>query len=76
MAAGSTNGDVMAFTQTEIDALKKAIASGVLTVRHGDTSTTYRSLAEMERALKMMQGEVNPASVAPRRTVASFSRGL
>lgn len=66
----------MAFTQTQIDALKKAIASGVLTVRHGDTSTTYRTLAEMERALALMQSEVNASTATPRRTVAGFSKGL
>ena len=66
----------MAYSQSQIDALKNAIASGVLVVRHGEKSTTFRSLAEMERTLKMMEEEVNPAKVPPRRTVGSFSRGL
>lgn len=66
----------MAYTQAQIDALKKAIASGVLTVRHGDEQVTYRSLAEMQAALKAMEGEVNPDSVAMRRTVAGFNRGV
>lgn len=65
----------MAFTQTQIDALKAAIASGVLTVRHGETSTTYRSLAEMKAVLAMMETEVSPTA-KPRRTAAQFSRGF
>lgn len=65
----------MAYSQTQIDSLKKAIASGVLTVRHGETQTTYRSLAEMQKVLEMMESEVNPTSAPPRRTVAAFSRG-
>ncbi|RWN11771.1 hypothetical protein [Mesorhizobium sp.] len=49
----------MAWTQTDIDRLKKAMASGVLTVKHGDTLTTFRSMAEMERQLERMEAEVS-----------------
>jgi len=63
----------MAWTQSEIDALKAAIATGVLTVRHGETLTTYRSLSEMRALLAMMQGEVNAPT---RRTVAKLTRGF
>ncbi|MBZ7921648.1 hypothetical protein LAC81_07620 [Ensifer adhaerens] len=66
----------MAYTQTQIDALKKAIASGVLTVRHGDEQVTYRSFSEMRQLLKDMEAEVNPSSQPSRRTVAGFTRGL
>ncbi len=59
----------MAWTQVQIDALKAAIASGVLTVRHGDTMTTYRSLDEMQRVLAMMQSDVTTRT---RSTVATF----
>ncbi|ESY72069.1 hypothetical protein X740_33570 [Mesorhizobium sp. LNHC221B00] len=65
----------MAYTQTQIDALKNAIASGVLTFKHGETLTQYQSLSEMRKALKEMQSEVD-GSQPPRRTVASFDRGL
>ena len=64
----------MAWTQTQIDALKTAIASGVLTIKHGETLTTYRSLAEMRTALALMEAEVN--STRPSRTVAKFSQGF
>ncbi|WP_217577338.1 phage head-tail joining protein [Mesorhizobium sp. GbtcB19] len=65
----------MAYTQTQIDALKNAIASGVLTFKHGETLTTYQSLSEMRKALREMEAEVG-GSVPPRRTVAGFDRGL
>ncbi|ESY71903.1 hypothetical protein X740_33635 [Mesorhizobium sp. LNHC221B00] len=65
----------MAYTQTQIDALKNAIASGVLTFKHGETMTTYQSLGEMRKALKEMEAEVE-GSQPLRRTVAGFSRGL
>jgi hypothetical protein len=66
----------MAWTQTDIDRLKRAMASGVLTSKHGDTLLTFRSVAEMEKLLAQMEAEVNPSSAEPRRTVAGFSRGL
>ncbi|QKC83261.1 hypothetical protein [Mesorhizobium sp. NZP2077] len=49
----------MAWTQTDINAIKKAMASGVLTVKHGETLTTFRSMSEMERVLARMEAEVN-----------------
>ena len=41
--------------ETKITSLQNAIDSGVLTVRHGETSTTYKSTAEMMKALSEMQ---------------------
>lgn len=48
----------MAWTQADIDALKTALKSGVLTVRYKDRQKTYRSLAEMTELLRMMENEV------------------
>ncbi|KQU77718.1 hypothetical protein ASD12_18125 [Mesorhizobium sp. Root102] len=48
----------MAWTQTDIDTLKKAMSSGVLTFKHGETLTTFRSMSEMERVLARMEVEV------------------
>ena len=49
----------MAYTQTQIDNLKRAYASGVLTVREGETSTTFRSLEEIKDAIREMEEEVS-----------------
>lgn len=57
----------MAWTQAEIDTLKAAVASGVLTVRfvggNGvERMVTYQSLAEMRDLLAEMQGAVAASS--------------
>lgn len=59
----------MAWTQSDVDALKAALAAGVLTVKHGETLTTYRSLNEMRQLLAMMQTEVTTRT---RSTVAAY----
>lgn len=46
------------WTQEEIDALKAAIASGVLSVRYADRTVTYHSLQEMRALLAEMQRDV------------------
>ncbi len=62
----------MAYTQTQIDALRRAISSGVREVQHENTRTVYRSLAEMKAVLAEMENEVNSK---PRRAVGKFSNG-
>ncbi|TGQ69526.1 hypothetical protein EN829_014985 [Mesorhizobium sp. M00.F.Ca.ET.186.01.1.1] len=66
----------MAYTQSQIDALKKTIASGVLTFKHGETLTQFQSLAEMRALLREMEASVVGGTEAPRRTVAGYSSGL
>lgn len=63
----------MAFTQTDIDRLKAAMASGVLTVEIEGKRITYRSMAELERALARAEAEVAAASNSS-VTVSAFSR--
>jgi hypothetical protein len=57
----------MAWTQTDLDALDAAIASGALTVRYGDTSTTHRSLEEMRQVRTMIQQALATATGTRRR---------
>jgi hypothetical protein len=64
---------MMAYTQSQIDALKDAIATGVRTVRHGETETEYRSLAEMMAILAQMEAAL---ATRRRRTVARFTSGV
>jgi len=47
----------LATLQARLETIDAAIASGVLTVRHGETSTTFRSMSEMlaARALLVKQ---------------------
>lgn len=52
----------MAFTQTQIDMLKTALASGIRTVSYPTGSVTYGSTREMMEVLKLMESEVNGVS--------------
>lgn len=40
----------MAYTSTDLDAIRAAIASGERTVQFADRSVTYRSMAELFQA--------------------------
>ena len=52
----------MALTQTDVDRLKNAMATGVLTVEYEGRRVTYRSQAELERALALAQEDVAQAT--------------
>lgn len=69
----------MAFTQTDVDAIDRAIASGELTVRmESGRSVTYRSFVELRAARELMMKEVAAATSGapaayPRYQQADFS---
>ena len=64
----------MAWTQTDINKLKAAMAGGIRRVQYTSGSVEYQSVAEMEKVLKRMEQEVS--GVQPtRRTVARFQSG-
>lgn len=49
----------MAWTQTDIDNLKTAIATGARTVAVDGKTVTYNSFSDMLRALRLMRAEVS-----------------
>jgi len=55
----------MALSESEIEnritSIRKARDSGVLIVRHGDTSTQFRSLAEMDKIISDLEAELSAA---------------
>lgn len=64
-------------TETRLAALKVARDSGVLTVKHGETSTTYRSLSEINSLIRQLEGEVAGAVVGPRTSyIYQLGKGL
>lgn len=66
----------MAFTQTQLDAIDAAIASGELTVSFGDRSVTYRSMSDLRRARELIKAEMQAAGTLPAVTRTSYaSRG-
>jgi hypothetical protein len=52
----------MAYTQTHLDALQEALASGTLTVTFEVRSITYRSVQELQRAISVVQSSLNQQS--------------
>lgn len=52
----------MAYTQSHLDALQEAFASGTLTVTFEGRSITYRSVQELQRAISVVQNSMNQQS--------------
>lgn len=71
----------MAWTQSDIDALKQAMATGVKRAEFGSGETRrvheFRTLAEMQIILAQMEAELLlNLGLASRRTVAGYCSGL
>jgi hypothetical protein len=62
----------MAVTQTQIDALERAITSGVLTVEYDGRKTVYQSTEALLKALAYAKGEL--AQSQGLRTTQSFAQ--
>jgi len=67
----------MTWTQTELDALKKAYASGTLRVSYEGKMVEYGSEADLLRRIRVIEGDMAASSgkKAPRRSFARFFRG-
>lgn len=66
----------MSWTQTDLDAIKEAIATGATTVRHDGRLVTYRSLEDMERIRDLILAELGQGPVRRTHMYAGFSKGL
>lgn len=65
--------------QARIDAIRAARDTGVLIVRHGDTSTQFRSLAEMDSIIASLQKQLDALNgvVKPRvRYIIQGTKGF
>lgn len=67
----------MAWMQSDLDAIDKALASGELTVHFADRSVTYRSLDELLRIRALISDALqNQAGTTPERfSLAKSSKG-
>lgn len=69
----------MPFTQTDLDAINAALASGELSIRSSDgKQVTYRTVDELIRAKRVVEAELAAAATPtlrpyPRYQVADFS---
>lgn len=52
----------MAYTREDLEAVNKAIASGVLKVRYGDKEVQYPSINDLIRAKQHIVAELNAES--------------
>lgn len=54
----------MAYTQTDIDALKRAVAKGALRLKMDGEEVQFSSLAEMRRQIRVMEDELAGGTVS------------
>lgn len=64
----------MPWSQTDLDALDNAIASGAKKVAYQTGSVEYHTLDEMLRLRDAMKSEVSPATAPARTSFVEFSR--
>ena len=67
----------MTWTQSELDALKKAYVSGTLRVSYDGRTVEYGSEADLIRRIRVVERGIAAASGKPRpsHSLASFSKG-
>jgi hypothetical protein len=67
------------WTQADVDTLKSAVASGILTVRYDGPPArmiTYQSLSEMRALLASMVQDVAAAAGRPKYSLLSSRKGV
>lgn len=64
----------MAFTQTQLDAIDAALASGELSVTYDGRSVVYRSVDELLKVRAIVVRSLTPT--LDRRSYAEFNRDL
>ncbi len=67
----------MTWTQSELDALKVAYASGTLRVSYDGRTVEYGAQADLIRRIRVIERGIATAAGKPRpsRSLASFSKG-
>jgi hypothetical protein len=53
--------------QAQLAALQQAYVSGVLTVKHKDVETTFRSMQALREAMAFVQSQIRILTGAPRK---------
>lgn len=66
----------MAFTQTDLDNVERAIASGELTVSYNGRSITHRSMADLKSARDMILKALAGASAQSQPAFGGRGYGL
>jgi hypothetical protein len=66
----------MAWSQTDLDSIEAAIATGAKRVRYQTHEVEYQSISDMLRARDVIKAVIEPNSSGSRTTVARFYRGF
>jgi len=64
------------YTEAQRDALREAIASGVLRVSYDGRTVEYRSLADLRAALRDVEAALDPARRVTRQILIVADKGL
>ena len=59
----------MAYTNAQLNALKKALATGEHRVSFGDKTVEYRSVAELQAAIRAVEAEIARGKSTPKRQI-------
>ena len=60
----------MSYTTTQLDALKRALATGERRVGFGDKTVEYRSVEELQAAIRTVEAEIaRNAGASPKRQI-------
>ena len=59
----------MSYTCKQLDALKKALATGERRVSFGDKTVEYRSVAELQAAIRSVEAEIARGAGAAKRQI-------
>ena len=59
----------MAYTQAHLDALEAAITKGEKRVTFGDKTVEYRSVAELQVAIRTVEAEIARGSATSKRQI-------
>lgn len=65
----------MSYTQTQLEALQAALASGTLRVSYDGKTVEYRSVDELIRAIAVVEAGVNVASPRLTHMNPAYSKG-
>ena len=68
----------MSYTTTQLDALKKALATGERRVSFGDKTVEYRSVEELQAAIRTVEAELarSVGSTPKRQIRVTTSKGF
>lgn len=66
----------MAYSQSDLDAIEEAIASGALKVKYADKEVVYRSLDEMRKIRDMIRVALGRTDGSSSSYNPAYSKGL